>query len=183
MTFFQESHIYILKERKMTIYIHQISVSKGGVPKLPVDTAEVTANGLVGDKQNDTANHGGPERAVSLFSLDVIQALQSEGHTITPGATGENITLAGLSVDDWPLLQSGSQLKIGDTVELEITRPVSPCKKIGDSFINKNFTRISEKVHPGWSRLYAKVLTPGQIGTGDAVRINYLHRGETKVME
>ena len=50
--------------------------------------------------------HGGPERAVSLFSLEVIRRLQDEGHPIYPGATGENLTVAGL---DWAALAAGTQ--------------------------------------------------------------------------
>ena len=44
--------------------IHQISISDGGVPKLPVDSAAVTAMGLEGDRHNDTEIHGGPTRAL-----------------------------------------------------------------------------------------------------------------------
>src|SRR6266508_2701810 len=64
--------------------VHQISVSGGGVPKLPVPEAEITANGVSGDRQRDLRVHGGPERAVCLFSLDVIERLRAEGHPIAP---------------------------------------------------------------------------------------------------
>ena len=37
--------------------------------------------------------HGGPERALCLFSLERILELQAEGHPIFPGAAGENITI------------------------------------------------------------------------------------------
>jgi len=40
--------------------VHQVSVSKGGVPKMPVPRAAVSATGLSGDAQNDTKHHGGP---------------------------------------------------------------------------------------------------------------------------
>ena len=33
--------------------IHSINLSNGGVPKLPVNEAEVTSNGVVGDSQKD----------------------------------------------------------------------------------------------------------------------------------
>jgi MOSC domain-containing protein YiiM len=140
------------------------------VPKLPVESAEVTVNGLIGDKQNNTELHGGPNRAVSLFSLDLIQALQAEGHPIAPGATGENLTLVGLPQADWATLEPGSRLKIGNAVEIEITSYVSPCYKLTDSFAGGDFSRISQKLHPGWSRLYAKVIRPGVVHPGDLVK-------------
>ncbi len=31
--------------------------------------------------------------------------------------------------------------------------------------------RMSEKAHPGWSRMYAKVIEPGRIKVGDPVEI------------
>ena len=58
----------------------QISVSDGGVPKQPVATAHVTAAGIVGDRQRNLKYHGGPDRALCLWSLEVIKALQQENH-------------------------------------------------------------------------------------------------------
>ena len=49
------------------------------------------------DRQRNPRIHGGLERAICLFSLEVIEALQAEGHPIVPGSTGENVTLAGLN--------------------------------------------------------------------------------------
>ncbi len=44
----------------MSARIFQISVSRGGVPKLPVRQARVTDNGLEGDTQTHRKFHGGP---------------------------------------------------------------------------------------------------------------------------
>ena len=38
-----------------------------------------------------------------------------------------------------------------------------PCPTIGGSFPAGRFERIAEKVHPGESRLYTRVLTPGTL--------------------
>ncbi|OIO66696.1 MAG: sulfurase, partial [Candidatus Marinimicrobia bacterium CG1_02_48_14] len=104
-------------------HIHQISISPGGVPKLPVESVEITVNGLIGDHQNDQKHHGGPERAVCLYALEVIESLRAEGHPIYPGSTGENITTTGL---DWEKLQIGQRIRLGETVILEITDFTSP---------------------------------------------------------
>ena len=145
----------------------QINVNpEGGVPKQPVPQAEVTIQGVCGDKQRDRRYHGGPTRAVSLFSYERIQALQAEGHAIAPGTTGENLTISGL---DWDMLQVGDCLRIGDRLRIEITSYATPCSIITDSFQDGQFTRISQKVHPGWSRLYARVLVEGFVREGDVV--------------
>lgn len=149
-------------------YLHQISISDGGVPKLPVAEARITVNGVAGDRQRNLEVHGGVERAVCLFSLEVIAALQAEGHSIKPGASGENLTIAGL---EWAGLKPGDRLRIGDTVLLEMLSYTSPCKYNAQWFANGEFSRISQKLHPGWSRLYARVLAEGVVRTGDRVTV------------
>lgn len=147
--------------------IEQINVNpRGGVPKYAVASAEIHNTGVAGDRQRDLRFHGGPERAVSLYSAELIAALRAEGHPINPGSTGENLTISGL---DWARLEVGSRLQIGDWVELEITGYASPCSNIEESFHDGAFKRISQKLYPGWSRLYARVLSPGELHIGDSV--------------
>ena len=151
----------------------QINVSPGGVPKLPVPAAHVDTLGLEGDGHNDKLHHGGPERAVCLFSMELIEALRAEGHPIAPGTTGENLTLSGI---DFAAIQSGDHLRVGEHVLLELTRHTTPCKNITDSFKDGDFTRISQKLHPGESRIYARVVEEGEVRAGDPVQL--LERAE-----
>ncbi|MEO7001057.1 MAG: MOSC domain-containing protein [Ktedonobacterales bacterium] len=148
--------------------IYQINISRGGVPKLPVEQAEVMELGLKGDEHNDMRDHGGPMRALCLYTLEQIQRLQAEAHGIFPGLAGENITLQGI---DQAALVPGVRMALGDTVEIELTSYAAPCKTITESFYDGDFTRISHKTHPGESRIYAKILRTGQIRTGDLVRL------------
>jgi MOSC domain-containing protein YiiM len=85
--------------------------------------------------------------------------------TRSPGVAGENLTVEGL---DWPALRAGVRLRVGDVV-LEVTRPAEPCRKIGASFSDARFSRVSEKAHPGWSRLCAKVIQGGTVSVDDRV--------------
>ena len=146
--------------------IFQINVSQGGVPKLAVLEAEVAVLGLLGDKQRNLELHGGPERAVCLYSLENIIALQAEGHPVFPGAQGENLTLAGI---DWNLCTPGRRLQIGSQVLLEITRYTQPCNNLRPYFIDQDFSRVAQKLHPGWSRVYTRVLQTGTVTVGDPV--------------
>ena len=149
--------------------IFQLNTSPGGVPKLAVRQAEITELGLNGDDHKFPDIHGGPERAVCLFSLERILELQSEGHPIFPGAVGENITISGI---DWDEIIPGQQLTLGDEVLLEITSYTSPCNSIPDSFVDGQYQRISQKLHPGYSRVYARVLRPGKVVIGQPVELN-----------
>jgi MOSC domain-containing protein YiiM len=148
--------------------IEQINVSTGGVPKLPVMFAEVTPLGLAGDGHNDSAHHGGPERALCLFATERIEALAAEGHPIAAGCVGENITTRGI---DWDLVIPGARFRLGDDVLIEITRYTSPCKTNERWFIEGNFNRMHQNLRPGWSRVYARVLAPGTIRPGDPIEL------------
>src|SRR3954470_13268931 len=147
--------------------LESINASRGGVPKHSMFEALITESGIDGDRQRDLRFHGGPDRAIVLFSLDVIRALQREGHTIAAGTAGENLTVSGI---DWASLAPGRELAIGE-VRLAITKYTSPCEKIAFSFVRNDYTRISQTLHPGWSRLSARVLHGGLVTIGDAVAI------------
>lgn len=152
----------------MDAHIFQLNCSPGGVPKLPVREAVLTVTGLTEDKQRHTRFHGGPERALCLYSLEQIVKLQREGHPIYPGATGENVTIAGL---DWSLLTPGRKLSLGDEAEVEISSYTVPCKNIAGAFLGGDFARISQKTHPGEARLYTRVLRTGRLSVGAPVRL------------
>ncbi len=149
-------------------HVHQINVSDGGVPKRPVFEAKIGKTGLEGDRQENVKFHGGPDRAVCLYSLELIERLQDEGHAIDAGLSGENLTLSGL---DWELIAPGVRLSIGPEVELEVTSYTTPCSKNGEWFRDDDFSRISQKSNPGWSRVYAKVLLEGVVRPGDVVAV------------
>jgi MOSC domain-containing protein YiiM len=151
----------------MTATVVQLSRSRGGVPKLAVDEAAVTANGLEGDKQRDRRFHGGPTRALCLYSDDLIEHLAREGHPVTRGSLGENVTIRGL---DWRELSPGARLTIGE-IEVEITAFAAPCKTIRGSFLGEDFTRISQKLHRGWSRVYCRILRQGTVRVHDVVTL------------
>ncbi len=148
--------------------LFQINISDGGVPKLPIGRVSVHLTGAEGDRQRNLKHHGGPNRALCLYSLERIMALQREGHPIVAGATGENLTLTGL---DWDRVHPGVRLAIGEMLEIEITAYTEPCRDIAHSFAEGAIKRMLQDRHPGWSRVYAKVLQPGEITVGDRILV------------
>jgi len=145
-----------------------INVSNGGVPKKSVTGAQVSRLGLVGDAQTDKKGHGGPDRAVCVYSLERIRALQKEGHPIDVGTAGENFTVEHI---DWELVGPGARIRVGEDVLLEVASFTDPCKTIKASFVDGKFIRIGQKLHPGWSRVYTRVLSEGQVRSGDRVQL------------
>jgi MOSC domain-containing protein YiiM len=145
-----------------------INISGGGVPKKPITVVKVSPSGIDGDAQDDRKHHGGPERAVCIYSLERIRALQQEGHPIDVGTAGENLTLEGI---DWDLIVPGARLRVGDEVLLEVASFTNPCRTIKGSFIDGKFIRIAHKRYPGWSRVYARVIVEGHVRSGDPVEV------------
>jgi MOSC domain-containing protein YiiM len=141
--------------------------SEGGLPKAAVDAADVDWDGVVGDRQLDRRHHGRPFQALCLWSSDLIAALVEEGHPIRAGAAGENLTIEGV---DWATLRPGAVVRVG-TVMAEISSYATPCAKNAHWFDGRRFDRIDQAEHPGWSRLYARVLRPGRVQVGDGVDV------------
>ena len=147
----------------VTGIVHQVSVSGGGVPKVPVDGGYVGKLGLVDDHHTQSF-HGGTDKALCLFSLEVIEIMAREGHSIVPGAAGENVTVRGV---DWTRVSPGTRWLIGDEVQIEITHYTTPCKKNSRWFSGGDIARMAQQRHPGQSRVYARVLRDGPIEPGD----------------
>ena len=141
--------------------------SAGGVPKLPVEHARVDSAGMEGDHQANRRYHGGPDRALCLYSQERLDVLSAEGHPMGRGSLGENVTIAGLS---WDLVQPGKRLRMG-TVDAEVTTYAAPCKTIAAAFSGKKFARVSQVVNPGWSRVYVRILVEGELSVGDLVTL------------
>jgi MOSC domain-containing protein YiiM len=145
-----------------------VNVSAGGVPKLPVDRAWVGRFGLEGDAQRHDTIHGGPHRAVTLFAIEAIRRVRADGHPISAGSTGENLTTEGV---EWATLPVGIRAAIGERLVLEISKPDMPCDTIAGSFNDGRSGRISILTHSLDARMYARVLTEGEVRPGDTIRI------------
>jgi len=149
--------------------IFQINISTGGLPKHGLPKAEILELGLSGDLHRDMVHHGGPDRAVCLYSLERLMALQAENHPAFPGAMGENITISGL---DWEKVVPGVKIRLGEEVILEVTQYTVPCNHLIPFLDHGQISRVSQSSHPGWSRVYARVVSNGKIKVGDRVEIN-----------
>ncbi|MEP7113806.1 MAG: MOSC domain-containing protein [Ilumatobacteraceae bacterium] len=142
--------------------VTQLSVSTGGLPKLAVDAAEVTWKGMAGDRQATRLHHGRPWQALCIWSVEVIDDFRNAGHPIAPGLAGENITISGLP---WAEVRAGVRLRVGEML-CEVSAYALPCKSNVRWFIGGDFNVMHHQSGPV-SRVYATVLEPGRISTGD----------------
>ncbi len=87
------------------------------------------------------------------------------GRPLEPGTFGENLTVAGLESGASLV---GDHLRIGDEVVLEVTCGRIPCGTLTARMGIRAFAQRFRKAgRPG---LYCRVLEPGTVRAGDAVR-------------
>jgi MOSC domain-containing protein YiiM len=98
----------------------------------------------------------------------VPQALQAEGHPITPASIGENLTIEGV---DWNAVRPRPYLRLGEGVAAQVTRCTALCVNITPSFREREYALVSRTGHPGDSRVCARVLREGSLTSGDPVRL------------
>ncbi len=140
----------------------QLSISPGGMPKLPIPEGRVTKDGVEGDWQKNRKYHGGPDRAICLFSEELYQWLADEhGIELKSGSVGENFTTRGI---DLLSLKPGDQLRAGDCV-IEITDVRIPCRNL-----NQWDPKLL-KVIKGRSGWVAKVLEEAIVSPGDVITL------------
>lgn len=135
-----------------------ISEKKGEV-KTPVERASFVAeHGIEGD-----AHAGSWHRQVSLLSADAVdEEIRPKMPEIQAGDFAENLLVAGLDLD---ALGLGSQLRLGDGVELSITQIGKVChtgcaiyQVTGDCIMPRR-------------GLFARVTEGGTAAVGDAVEV------------
>jgi MOSC domain-containing protein YiiM len=155
--------------------IQQISISKGGVPKLPIHEAVVTPLGIRGDSHAHPQIHGGPRQALLLISSEGIDELVEAGFPLYAGALGENITCKGLDRRSFRL---GQRYRMGQVV-IELTKMRAPCNTLtpyGAGIQRAVYdAQVKAKDHssPRWGLggVYARVVNPGTIHVGDPIAI------------
>jgi len=137
------------------------------IDKRPVDgPVHVGELGLIGDRQCDTANHGGVFKAVYAYSQDESRRWGAElGRELPVGWFGENLHVAGFSASEAVV---GERWRVGDGgLLLEVTGPRNPCRTFGIWADEDDWAK--RFVARGDCGAYLKVVAEGPVRAGDAV--------------
>jgi MOSC domain-containing protein YiiM len=131
----------------------------------------VETRGLAGD-QATQSYHGGPDSAVCLHSESHYTFWNDNlGLSLAPGGVGENLTIAGVddqSICDETMVCVGDILQIG-SVQLQITAPRTPCDTQARRVGRADWIELTlRSLRTG---MYARVLAPGSLQTGDDLRL------------
>ena len=145
---------------------HKGKTVQTGIFKEAVDRrVRVGTLNIDGDGQADLIGHGGPFRAVLVYSLENYAYWEHElGQSgFEFGHFGENFTVDGMLEED---VHVGDVFRIG-TAMFQVTQPRVPCYKLAIKVGIENFySRILESGRPGF---YFRVLEEGEVGAGDAI--------------
>jgi len=134
--------------------------------KIPIPQAFLRVNGLEGDAVADTKNHGGPDKAVCVYSYDHYPYWEERlGKKLTPGAFSEGFTISGIQETGVCI---GDIFKVGDAI-VQVSQPRVPCDKLAGKH---GTSEVRTAIHTnGYSGFYFRVLTEGLVRTGDTVEL------------
>jgi MOSC domain-containing protein YiiM len=137
-----------------------------GIYKTAVEgSIKVTALGLEGDVQIDRENHGGPDKAIYVYTLENYrfweQELQKQGYSY--GQFGENFTVTGMPDER---IHIGDLFRIG-SVLTQVTQPRVPCFKLGIKMGDPTF--VKRFLSSGRVGFYLRVLEEGEVQAGDRI--------------
>jgi len=147
-----------------------------GIFKEPVaGRIAVRKHNLAGDQQADLSVHGGPDKAIYVYSSEHYEFWRNElpGVDLPWGMFGENLTIGGLMEDE---VNIGDCFRIGSSV-LAVTQPRMPCFKLAAKFGRDDI--IKRFLDSGRSGFYLAVIEEGEVGAGDA--IERIHRDENDI--
>lgn len=152
------------------------NLRRTAIDKRPVEgPVAVGVAGLAGDEVADLVHHGGPDQAVYVYALEDLRWWGEQlGGELRPGMVGENLTTEGIDVnaalvgERWQVGEPG----VGPLLEVSAVR--IPCRVFANFLdlhgldalgLVKRFTQAG-RVGP-----YLRVLRPGSVRAGDAVRV------------
>ena len=121
---------------------------------------------LVGDGQADLRVHGGPDRALLIYSAEHYPAWETRfGRPLTYGSFGENFTVTKATELEVCL----GDVWVSDDIEIEVSQPRLPCFKVARrlDWPGLNVEIIANR-KGGW---YARVLKQGFVERGQNLRL------------
>jgi MOSC domain-containing protein YiiM len=141
------------------------SFVSGFLKQETLDPVELTASGLVGDGQADRKHHGGPDKAICVYSLESYQRFGDLGFpSMGPGGFGENFTVSG---QDEQSVCIGDRFQIGPEVVVEVSQPRAPCFKLAQIHSRKKFAlECQQSGLTGW---YLRVIEGGAVQVNQAL--------------
>ncbi len=166
-----------------TLHADAGSVGVTAIDKRPLEGAvRIGKLGVRADVQASRKHHGGPDKAVYAYAAEDAAYWEEQlGRDLAPGWFGENLRVEGLDVN---AARIGEVWRIGDTVEVEVTMPRTPCSTfarwVGGAASRGWVKRFSDEGRLG---AYLRVRRAGEVRAGDAIEVLSSPAGAQTVLE
>ncbi len=148
-----------------------------GAQKRLVDSISVQTEGALDDEQGNRKVHGGPEKALLLYTHDDYAQWARDGYQFEPGNFFENVTIDGLSISDIHLADT---LQIGE-VRVQVSQIRRPCTTLAHRWNMKDLPRLVQAT--ARSGFYVRILQPGSIRVNDTVELTKREPGSVDLRE
>ncbi|MBW5448137.1 MOSC domain-containing protein [Cohnella sp. CFH 77786] len=150
-----------------------------GIHKHRVDGAvRVSPQGVSGDEVADQVHHGGPDKAICVYSrVHFPHWEQVLGREMPFGAFGENLTVDRLYEKD---VRIGDVFRVGSAV-VQISQPRVPCWKLAMKWGLGELPDLV--IRSGATGFYLRVLEPGEVRAGDPLELEESHAAGVTVAE
>jgi MOSC domain-containing protein YiiM len=126
----------------------------------------LSTTGLKSDSVANTRHHGGPDKAVCLYSSDhYVYWEKILSCTLPPAAFGENFTVTHLQEDD---ICIGDIFRVGASL-IQVSQPRQPCATLSARYGRADFAK--QVVQTGYTGFYCRVLEQGAVSPGDELII------------
>ncbi|SEM82569.1 MOSC domain-containing protein [Lihuaxuella thermophila] len=148
-----------------------------GICKQAVDEVFLSREGFHGDGVANRAFHGGPERAVCVYSHEHYSYWEQEFQVRLPSAAfGENLTVTRMLERDVCI---GDIYQVGDAV-VQVSQGRIPCDTISKrNGIPTLLTRIIEE---GYTGFFCRVLREGTVRKDSPIRLLERHPRQVSVL-
>lgn len=133
-----------------------------GICKTPVSgPVRLRRTGFDGDGVGDVKHHGGPDKAICVYSTDHFAYWENVLGVSLPSAPfGENVSVGGLSEKDVCI---GDIFFLGNAI-VQVSQPRQPCKTLAARYGRTDMTRLVADA--GFTGFYLRVLGEGVVETG-----------------
>ena len=136
-----------------------------GIRKQPVsEPARLGSPGFEGDGVADKKHHGGPDKAVCVYSTEHYRYWEkSLGIKLPPAAFGENFSVSDLHEED---ICIGDIFQAGTAI-VQVSQPRQPCKTLAARYGRNDMVKLV--VESGRTGFYFRVLYEGIVKRGDVL--------------
>ncbi|MFB9275075.1 MOSC domain-containing protein [Cohnella cellulosilytica] len=164
---------------KVQTSIYKGKEAKSGIMKTSVQqTLRLTRLGFEGDEQADLENHGGPDKAICVYSFDHYRHWEEVlRRSLDYGAFGENFTVERIGEQE---VRIGDIFRVGSAV-VQVSQPRQPCWKLAMKWGLDELPLLV--TNSGATGFYFRVLETGEVRAGDELSLLQPHFDGVTVTE